>query len=262
MKKENKKIIYFNNELEDDFASNNINKKEISEDYKYESNNIFFKIFSFVFKYIIAIPILWFIDTFIFRVKIKNRKILRQVKNKGYFVYSNHVLPLDPIIPPVLTNPSKSMLITASHDTFSIHPIVTFLVKALGAIPVPKNKKMYDNYVTCMKHHIERKGRILIYPEAHIWPYYNKIRNFKSSSFRYPVDFNSPIISMITTFKKSKIFKKPSVIIYLDGPFYPNLDLNRMDSVNELRDIVYKTMSKRASDINNYEYIKYVKNEK
>lgn len=259
MKKQEKKIIRYSNELEDDFASNNIKRKELSEDYKYESHNIFFLMFSFCFRYLFAIPILWFMNVFIFRVRIKNRKVIKQVKKGAYYVYSNHVLPLDPIIPPVMVNPGKKMIITASHDTFSIHPIVTFLVKALGAIPVPKSKKMYENYVNCMSNTIKRNGRVLIYPEAHIWPYYTGIRNFKSSSFRYPVLDNVPIITMTTTFKKSKIFKKPSVVIYLSGPFYPNLDLEYIDAVNDLRDRAYKSMVSVSTSVENYSYIGYIK---
>lgn len=254
----NKKIIYFNNELENDFASNNIKTKKITEDYKYENKNIFFIIFSFLFRYLIAIPVLWFINVFILRVSFKNKGVLKKVKNKGYYIYANHVVPLDPVIIPVMTHPTKFTVITSSHDTFSIHPIVTFLVKSLGAIPVPSSIKMYDNYTKCMSNHIKKKNRVLIYPEAHIWPYYNKIRRFKSSSFRYPVDDNAPTIVMTTTFKKSKIFKKPAKVIYVDGPFYPNKDLLRFDAVNELRDIAFYTMDKRSRSVDNYEYIKYI----
>lgn len=257
MKKD--KIVYFDDELDNDFAENNIKTKKVDENYNYESKNIFFLIFSFLFRYVIAIPVLWFINVFILRVSFKNKSVLKKVKNKGYFIYSNHVVPLDPIIIPVMTHPSKFTIITSSHDTFSIHPIVTFLVKSLGAIPVPTTAKMYGNYTKCMSEHIKKKHRVLIYPEAHIWPYYNKIRNFKASSFRYPVDNDAPIIVTTTTFKRSKFFKKPSKVIYIDGPFYPNKDISRYDAVNELRDIAYLTMSKRSSIENNYEYIKYIR---
>ena len=256
------KIIYYTDELNNDFANNKIKTQKLNENYKYENNNVFFKFFSFMFRYIVAVPILWFINVVILRVKIKNKKVLKKLKNKGYFIYANHVVPLDPVIIPVMTHPGKFTLITSSHDTFSIHPIVSFLVKSLGAIPVPSTIKMYDNYVKCMSNNIKKKKRVLIYPEAHIWPYYNKIRNFKASSFRYPVDEGAAIVVMTTTFKKSKIFKKPSIEIYIDGPFYPNLDICRNEAVNELRDIAFLTMSKRANSLSNYEYIKYIKVEK
>ena len=255
-------VIEYSDELNDDFANNHIDKKTLSEDYKYLTHNPFYHISSFFLRYFFAIPILWFMDVFIFRVKFKNKKVLKQVKKKGYYVYANHVLPLDPVIPPVMTNPTKFMVIVSSHDTFSIHPFVSFLVKCMGAIPVPSSTKMYKNYTTCMSYHIKKKHRVLIYPEAHIWPYYNGIRNFKSSSFRYPYDDNAPSFAFTTTFKKSKFFKKPSKIIYIDGPFYPDREVDRIEGVNQLRDTIYNAMVKRANNSENYAYIKYVKKDK
>ena len=259
---DNELIYEYSDELNDDFANNKINKKSLNDTYDYFSKNPFFHLVSFLFRYLIAIPVLWFMDVFIFRVRFKNKKVLKKAKKKGYYVYSNHVLPLDPVIPPVMTNPTKFMVIVASHDTFSINPIVSFLVKCLGAIPVPSNTKMYKNYTTCMSYHIKKKHRILIYPEAHIWPYYTGIRNFKSSSFRYPFDDNAPCFAFTTTFKKSKFFKKPSKVVYIDGPFYPNKELDRVEGVNKLRDHVYEAMVARSKTIGNYSYIKYIKKDK
>jgi 1-acyl-sn-glycerol-3-phosphate acyltransferase len=260
-KENKKKVVYFSDDINEDFANNNIKRKKIDENYKYENNNIFFKIFSFWFRYFFALPILWFIDKFIYRVKIKNKEVLKRVKNSGYYMYSNHVISLDPIIAPIMIDPFKYCVIAASHDTFSINKFVSFLVKALGAIPVPSSSKMYQNYVRHMSKHIYKKHRVLIYPEQHIWPYYNDIRNFKSGSFRYPVDDNAPIITLTTTFKKSKIFKTPNKIIYIDGPFYPDTTLDRISAVNDLRNKAYEAMKNRANTPDNYAYIEYKKKE-
>lgn len=260
MKNKKQKIVYYKDELNDDFADNGISKKEISEDFQYINKNPFFLIFSYIFTFVIALPILYIVNLFSYRYKIQNKHVLKRCKKGSYFIYANHTLGLDPILPPVLCNQSKRMIILASHETFSIHPFVTFLVKALGAIPVPKNLKMYGNYVDCIKYHVSDKNhRILIYPEQHIWPYYNKIRNFNSSSFRYPVDNNTPVYVLTTVFKERK-FGKPKPIGYLDGPYFPNQELSRNKAVEELRNTVYNAMVKRSSVDWNFEYIKYVKN--
>ena len=153
------------------------------------------------------------------------------------------------------------MLIVAGPDLFSINGFVTWLVKHFYAVPIPNmDAKMIENFTDCISFHIKKKHRVLIYPEAHIWPYYNDIRPFKAASFRYPIDSNAPIVVATTTFKKRKGNRKPKPIIYLDGPFYPNTDLFSIhDQINDLRNRAYDAMKWRAGKEDNYAYIKYIK---
>lgn len=259
MAKKEKKIVYYSDYLHDDFAVNKIKTKKVKEDYKYINNNIFFKMFSWFIRYIIAVPILTVVTYFYNGTKIYNKKVLKQVKHKGYFLYANHTQTLDPCAHVVRINPSKYTCIIASHDAFSINKFVTFLVKSLGTIPIPNTPKMYNSYLKAMSYHINKKHRVLLYPEKHIWPYYNKIRDFTADTFRYPVLNNAPIITATTCYKKVKLFKRPRIKIYLDGPFYPNLNLAYRDAVNDLKNIALEAMKNRANVEWNYEYIIYKK---
>ena len=259
MPKKEKKTIYYQDEQNDDFADNNIKVKTIPNDYKYINSSWLFKFNSFWLRWFFAVPVLTIVMLFLYRPKIKNKKLLNQLKKTGYYIYSNHVLPLDPIIIPVKANPTKPCVIIASQDTFSIHPIVTWLVKHFYAIPVPTDKEMFENYVKALSWHIEKKHRVLIFPEAHIWPYYNKIRKFKTGSFRYPVNDNAPIVTFTTTFKKRKGNRKPKPIIYVDGPFYPDESLPYRQRVDDLANRAYEAMKYRSESVENYEYIHYEK---
>ena len=98
---------------------------------------------------------------------------------------------------------------------------------------------------------------ISVYPEAHIWPYYSKIRNFVSTSFKYPVKFNKPVFSFTTTYKERK-GRRPKITVYIDGPFYPNKNLNTKKAQEELRNVVYDKMCERAKNTD-VEYYKYIK---
>ena len=119
------------------------------------------------------------------------------------------------------------------------------MVRHMYAIPVPNSDyEMANNFMNAISYHIKKKHRVLIYPEAHIWPYYNGIRHFKPASFRYPVMDNAPIIVMTTTFKKRRGCRKPKPIIYIDGPFYPDDSLStQRDQINDLADKAYETCS-------------------
>lgn len=255
-----KKTVYYQDEYNDDFAGNNIDTKSISNDYKYINESWLFKANAFWLKYLFAVPLLWIANTVIFRPKVKNKEVLKGLKKKGYYLYSNHVLPFDPVVLPIKTNVRKNTVIIAGHDLFSINPIVSWIVKHFYAIPVPnKDKEMNDRYLECLSWNINKGRRVLIYPEAHIWPYYNNIRHFKSVSFKYPVDQNVPIFTSTTTFKQRKGNKKPKPIIYIDGPFYPDETLPVRDRVNDLAQKAYEAMCYRAHTEDNYAYIEYKK---
>ena len=257
---EKKKTVYYQDEYNDDFAGNDIKTKSISSDYKYINDSWLFKVNAFLLKYFFAVPLLWLANTVIFRPKVKNKQILKGLKKQGYYLYSNHVLPFDPIVLPIKTQVRKNTVIIAGHDLFSINPIVTWLVKHFYAIPIPnKDKEMSDHYLECLSWNINKGHRVLIYPEAHIWPYYNDIRPLKPGAFRYPVNDHAPVIVATTTFKKRKGNRKPKPIIYLDGPYDPDDSLPYRDSVNDLANRVYECMKYRASNEDNYAYIDYVK---
>ena len=257
------KVIYYSDELNDDFADNGIKAIEVKNDFRYTNKSLLFRINSFLLRCLFAIPILWIVNKILFRPKIMNKGILKQLKKTGYYMYSNHVLSFDPVVLPVMTQASKATVIIAGHELFSINGFVTWLVRHFYAIPTPNmDITMTENFKECLSYHVKKGHRVLIYPEAHIWPYYNGIRNFRTASFRYPIDDNVPIVVATTTFKKRKGNRKPKPIIYLDGPFYPNNELSYHDQINDIRNRAYEAMKWHAGKEDNYAYIKYIKVDK
>lgn len=85
------------------------------------------------------------------------------------------------------------------------------------------------------------------------------IRNFKYQSFRYPSSLNKPIFVLTNCYQKRKWSKKPKILIYVDGPFYPDNTLSELETAKKLRDITYNVMTERAEKYSTYEYIKYIK---
>ena len=68
-------------------------------------------------------------------------------------------------------------------------------------------KKPGQNYTElydAIKKRIEQKKCVVIYPEAHVWEYYTKIRPFPSTSFKFPVNCDVPAFCMTTTYYKRK----------------------------------------------------------
>ena len=129
----------------------------------------------------------------------------------------------------------------------------------LGAIPIPGNKKAMKNFLDIIEKRISKKSSITIYPEAHIWPYYTKIRPFKSVSFKYPVKLDVPAYCITNTYQSyGKNKDKIKIVTYIDGPFFPDKNLTPKEQEQDLRNKVYEKMVERSKN-SNIEYIKYVK---
>ena len=129
----------------------------------------------------------------------------------------------------------------------------------LGAIPIPTNKKAMSNFLKEVKNRVDKGYSVTIYPEAHIWPYYTKIRNFRSVSFKYPIQFSKPAFCMTNTYQSyGKDNNKIKIITYIDGPFFPNKNIPLKDQKQDLRNRIYECMVKRSEN-SNIEYIKYEK---
>ena len=115
------------------------------------------------------------------------------------------------------------------------------------------------HFLEAIKNKISKNNSITIYPEAHIWPYYTKIRPFKDVSFKYPVSLDVPAFCITNTYvARGKKKDKIKMVTYVDGPFFPNKNLKLKDAQKDLRDRIYNTMVERSKN-SNIEYIKYEK---
>ena len=180
-------------------------------------------------------------------------------KGSGYFVYANHTQPFaDTFIPSIAIFPKRNFLIV-NPENISVKPF-GWLIELLGAIPVPGNKTAMKNFLNTIQEKIEKKYCITIYPEAHIWPYYTKIRPFKSVSFKYPVEMDKPVFCVTNTYQKyGKKGNKVKIVSYIDGPFYVDKNLISVKEQKEdLRNRVYECMVKKSQN-SNIDVIEYRK---
>ena len=255
---ENKKIIYYEDELNDDFSEAKITPRRIDENYKYFHQNPFWNFCSFLFQNFISMPIKVPYLKFKFNLKYIGKEKLKKCKNTGYFIYANHTQAFaDTFIPSIANYPKRNYLIVNPANV-SMKGMKT-LVEWLGAIPTPDTKDAMKNFLSYIDYRIEKNNSITIYPEAHIWPYYTKIRPFKSVSFKYPIKLNKPVFCITNTYQKRKN-DKIQIISYIDGPFYKDDSLSPKEAQEELRNRVYNQMVERSKN-SNIEFIIYKKKE-
>jgi len=254
----NKETIYYSTE-NDEVTQFNEKKICINESYKYIHRNIFYKFFAWFTYRFIATPYAFIVFKIIKRVKFHNKKVLKPFKKGGYFIYANHTNQYsDGFCPGLICFPQKPHLIVNSANV-SI-PFVGKFTKMWGALPLPESISATKNFYHAIEEVLNNNNPIVIYPEAHLWPYYTKIRNFSASSFRYPVKLNKPSFAFTTTYHKTKN-GKPKIEIYIDGPFYVDNTLIDKEAQQKLKDEIFETLKSRAK-LSNYEFINYVQKEK
>ena len=248
--------IYYKTEQDEILPFKN-RKIKIDENYKYISKNPLSNLSSFLTYRFLATPYAFISFKILKNIKFHNTHLLKSHKKGGYFIYANHTNQFcDGFCPALICFPKKPYIIVDSSN-ISI-PIIGRFNKMWGAIPLPDNIKATKNFYHAIENVLKNNNPVLIYPEAHLWPYYTKIRSFANSSFRYPVMFNKPVFTFTTVYTKKLNSKKPKIEIYVDGPFYPNTNLNEKEAQQELHDKVFETLNMRAS-LSNYEYVNYIK---
>ncbi|MGL4948758.1 MAG: 1-acyl-sn-glycerol-3-phosphate acyltransferase [Anaeroplasmataceae bacterium] len=253
-----KKIIYYSSE-DEDFDGVNITPIKIDKDYKYIQKGLKYKVTSFIVYRVIAYPIAVFYLAFKHGWKVKNKKVLKGYKNKALFFYGNHSSQGADVTIPSMIFRTKKPYIIAHPNNVSINGL-KYAAPRLGAIPLPDDRDATRNYNKTLDMLVEKNKVIVIYPEAHVWPYYTKIRNFKPTSFRYPIKYNTPVFCFTNIYKKRLIRKRPKMITYVDGPFFSNPNLENKAQEMDLRNKVYDAMNQR-SKLNEVEFIKYIKKE-
>ena len=252
------KIIYYEDELNDEFSKSSIEPRIIDENYKYVHKNPLWNLCSFVLQNILSVPIKILYAKIKFRIKYIGKEKIKPYRNEGYFIYGNHTQPFaDTFIPSIPMYPKRNFLIV-NPVNISLKGTGT-LVEMLGAMPIPSNKSAMKNFLEAIKQKINKGYAITIYPEAHIWPYYTKIRPFKDVSFKYPIQLKKPAFCITNTYQSyGKNNKKIKIVSYIDGPFYPNKELTLKEQQKELRNKIYNCMEERSEN-SNIEHIKYIK---
>lgn len=252
------KIIYYEDELNDEFSKSSIEPRIIDENYKYVHKNPLWNLCSFVLQNILSVPIKILYAKIKFRIKYIGKEKIKPYRNEGYFIYGNHTQPFaDTFIPSIPMYPKRNFLIV-NPVNISLKGTGT-LVEMLGAMPIPSNKSAMKNFLNAIKQKINKGYAITIYPEAHIWPYYTKIRPFKDVSFKYPVQLEKPAFCITNTYQSyGKNNQKIKIVSYIDGPFFPSKELTLKEQQRELRNKIYNCMSERSKN-SNIEHIKYIK---
>lgn len=248
-----KEVRYYSS-FSDDFEESANQNYELPEDYKWVRTDIISKLLSGLI-YGLAVIFGGAYCRFFLHMKIRGRKNLKGVKG-GFFIYGNHTQPVGDVFIPALCVLPRRIYTVVSTANYGI-PFIGKILPFLGALPIVNSLYGVKELNKAMEQRIEKGHPIVIYPEAHVWEYYTDIRPFPHTSFKFPAKLDKPTFAMTVTYKKSRLFKKPIMEVFLDGPFYPQGSTVK-DKTCYLHRKVYSAMLERSKN-SNCSYIEYNK---
>lgn len=226
------------------------------ENYKWVRKDIFSKFLSRLI-YGLVVTFGGAYCKFFFHMKVKGRKNFKFMKG-DFFIYGNHTQPVGDVFIPALCVLPKRIFTVVGTANYGI-PVIGKILPYLGALPIVDSLHGFKELNKAIKTRLNKNHPIVIYPEAHVWEYYTGIRPIADSSFKFPVKMNKPASAMTVMYRKIKVFKRPIMEVYLDGPFDAEGETVK-DKTADLHSKIYEAMMKRSKN-SNYNYIEYKEKE-
>ncbi len=246
-----KEIRYYTS-FTDDFEVSTEQDLQLPEDYRWVRNDLFSKFLSGLI-YGLAVIFGGLYCRCVLHMKIRGRKNFKGMGG-DFFIYGNHTQPVGDVFIPALCVLPKRIFTVVSPANYGI-PVIGKILPFLGALPTVNSLHGIKELNRAMELRLKKGHPIVIYPEAHVWEYYPHIRPFPDTAFKFPVKLEKPAFAMTVTYRKSKLFKRPRMEVFLDGPFYPEGNTPK-EKAADLHDKIYTTMQQRSRN-SNVSYIEY-----
>ncbi len=232
---------------------NGFHPKEVhlKENYKFYNQNVFFRLFSVIVIYLSAFFIFLFRKP-LWGYKITGKKNLKGIK--GAITISNHVLQQDAFctVPGMLP---RKLYVTMLETNLGF-PVVSQYLRIVGAVPIPRDKRLFIRFLKDTKEIINKGRFVHIYPEAALKPYCDHIRSFKQGAFHIAYQADAPIIPMVFTFHKPKgIYfykKKPCIHLNILEPYYPDKSLPKKEAIEKMNIELFNQMSTYFNNNSDY----------
>lgn len=255
------RVFYYASEEDDPIKTDEQEKKvevRLPEGYEFIPKNPFVKLYSAVLFRIFKLFGQYY-ERGYWQAKFYGREKLKKARGKGYVIYANHTNPFHDVFGPALAADRRIFTII-SPVNLKI-PGIGKVLPYIGGLPLGKTTEEKKAFNKAVDERLKQKKVLVIYPEAHVWPYATKVRKFPAGdrSFKYAVRNNLPIFTMTTTYHKRKDKKRgdlPRMDVYIDGPFWPDAALSEDENRAKLAKEAYDSMVKYSKK-SSYEYFQY-----
>ncbi len=258
-----KRVFYYASEEDDPIKTDEQEQKievGLPEGYEFIPKNPFVRMYSSILYHGFKLFGQYY-ERGYWKAKIYGREKLKKARGKGYLIYANHTNPFHDVFGPAIA--ANRRIFTIISPVNLLVPGIGKILPLIGGMPLGKTKEEKAAFHTAIDKRLKQKNVVVIYPEAHVWPFYTGIKKFPAGdrSFVYATRNNLPIFTMTTTYHKRKNKKRgdlPRMDIYIDGPFWPDASKTEDENRAKLAKEAYDSLVKNSKH-STYDYIKYIK---
>lgn len=248
------KVVWFSDEENDDFANIVRDTAKVGAEFPFIHENPFWNAAAFFVHGVVMRPFAFVFCKIKFGLRFSGADKVKPYAKSGFFIYGNHTqIPADAFIPNMLR--VKKPYFIVHPDNISLKGTKN-IMQMLGAVPLPTGVSGYKSFLEAVSRRYKSGHSIVVFPEAHVWPYYTGIRPFRTASFHYPAKLHAPSFCFTVTYQKRKYRKLPRITVFVDGPFYADHSLKSAERDTKLMLEIHSVMEKRAEN-SNTEYIVY-----
>lgn len=193
------------------------------------------------------------------QLKIHGREKIKAARGTGYMIYANHTNPFHDVFGPGVV--ADRRIFTVISPVNLKLPKIGWILPYIGGLPLGKTAEEKQGFNEAVDKRLAQKHVVVVYPEAHVWPYHTGIRKYPAGgrSFKYAVRNRLPVYTMTTTYHRRKGKRElPRMEVYVDGPFYADAALGDEENCEKLAAQAHAAMTEAAKN-NTYEYFEYKK---
>lgn len=236
--------------------SESIRDLKFDETYPYEDNSFGFKIQRF-FAYFLALGPYFLINKLRYGIKFEGREILKKYRGQtadGLVAVCNHCFRWDGMSVVEALRHGLWIPMFAKHFNSKDY----WYMRYIGGIPIPENYGGLKKFNEAFDHIHEKKGWIMVFPEACNWHYYKPLKPFKKGALTMAYKYNIPVLPMCVTYRERhgiyKLFDKPEIplmTVRIGEPVFPDTGNNRKDEVQRLIEVTHAAMCDLAGIVKN-----------
>lgn len=189
------------------------------------------------------------------RLRVVDRASWPRDRRQGFFLYGNHTQPFGDVMAPILAGKSRRKYWIASAANLGI-PVLGRLLPALGILPVPERAAQMRPFLEAVRTRISQGFGVVVYPEAHVWPWYTGIRPFPAVSFGYPLALHAPVYCTTMTYQRRRHGSRPRATLFVDGPF-EGVGGTLREKKESLCAQVHACMERHAKESSTYAWVVY-----
>jgi len=227
--------------------SKSIRDLKFDETYPYEDNSFSFK-FQRMCAYFLALGPYFLINRIYHGIRFEGRDILRKYKKEfdgGLVAICNHCFRWDGMSVVETLRHGLWIPMFAKHFNSKDY----WYMRYVGGIPIPENYGGLKKFNEAFDHIHEKKGWIMVFPEACNWHFYKPIKPFKKGALTMAYKYNIPILPLCVTYRERKgiyrLFGKkeiPLITMKVGEPIFPDMSNNRKDEVDRLIEVSHKAL--------------------